>query len=93
MVRVRGWVMHYAYGRPHKDKSPRMCVCVCVLVGACPLARGHWVTLYQELPPPLFMPLVHNPDQSAQASTPYSSSSSSSSTSDSHYQYPVTLLG
>lgn len=32
MVRVRGWVKHYAYDNPYKDGRTRMYVCVCVCV-------------------------------------------------------------
>ena len=29
-VTVKGWLMHYAYKSPQKDRYTRMCVCVCV---------------------------------------------------------------
>lgn len=30
-LRIRDIVTHYVHGRPHKDRNPRMCLCVWLL--------------------------------------------------------------
>ena len=35
MVNARGWVIHFAYESPHKDRGTRICMCVCVSEYMC----------------------------------------------------------
>lgn len=55
-LRVRGWVLHYTYENPHKDKSTRICVCVFVYGRLQILALSIFV-----LPRPCFIPNCRNP--------------------------------
>lgn len=39
-VRIRGWVIHFVYESPHKDRSTRICVCVFVWGESISLLTG-----------------------------------------------------